>query len=150
MTLNRGSGLGRKVLVLTLALVTGGSLNAYAAEHMCGSVSVDVVSAPVPGGSVNDRCGTAWATCGTLRLTVLNEPVVGVKQFVAERQENGKYGPMVQTNDCKTTFGDCAWQGPPAIDRNGDATTITQTLNNWTRKDNAGSWKRATLYAYCD
>ncbi len=143
-------GIGRQVVLLTLAIFTAGSVSAFAAEHICGNVSIDVVDAPVAGGSNNDRCGTAWATCGTMILTVQNDPVVAVKRFVSERQRNGQYGPPVETDNCAQTFGACAWQGPPKIVQDGDMTTISQTLNNWTKKEQAGTWKRATLYAYCE
>lgn len=150
MTRTGGARIGRHVLLLTLALSAAASLNVSAAEHMCGSVNVDVVDAPVAGGSDSNRCGSAWTTCGTLELTVLNEPVTGVKRFVAERQRDGQFGPAVETNDCAKTFGACAWEGSPKIVRSGDSTTITQTLNNWTKKEERGTWKRAALYAYCD
>ncbi len=140
----------RRVLLLAATLSTIGALNVVAAEHVCGSVNIDVVDAPVAGGSANDSCGTAWKTCGTMVLTVRDAPVTTVKQFVSERQRNGQFGPAVETNDCAKTFGSCAWDGSPKIVRSGDSTTITQTLNNWTKKDETGSWKRAALYAYCE
>lgn len=150
MTRTGRARIAQHVLLLTLAFSTAASLNVSAAEHMCGSANVDVVDAPVAGGSDSNRCGSAWTTCGTMVLTVLNEPVTTVKRFVAERQRDGQFGLAVETNDCAKTFGACAWEGSPKIVRSGDSTTITQTLNNWTKKEEHGTWKRATLYAYCD
>jgi hypothetical protein len=145
------SGVGGKVLLLALGLTATGSLNVFAAEHLCGSVSVDVVEAPVPGGSLDQRCGSAYTTCGTAVLTVLNEPVTGVRQYVAVRQRDGQFGPMIETNDCAKSFnGSCAWEGPPHVLRSGDQTIITQTLDNWTKKEDVGTFKRATLNAYCE
>jgi len=144
------SRVGRRLLLLTLAFSVAGSFGVAAAEHMCGSVNVDVVDAPVAGGSDSNRCGSAWTTCGTLTLTVLNEPVTKVRRYVSERQRDGEFGPAVETNDCAKTFGACAWEGSPKVVRSGDSTTITQTLNNWTKKEEHGTWKRATIYAYCD
>jgi hypothetical protein len=140
----------RSLLAATMLVVTAGSGSALAAEHFCGDVGVTVVPAPVPGGTAENNCGTAWATCGVMQLTIKNEPVIRVAQYVAVQQSDGRYGPMVETNQCSQTFGTCAWAGPPQIAFDGDRTVITQTLKSWVPKDGVATWKQAKLYAYCD
>jgi hypothetical protein len=141
--------IGRRLLFATLAFCIGGGLNAAAAEHPCGDVSVEIVAAPVPGGTGQNRCGSAWTTCGSLELTVTDDQVTNVKRSVSVQQKDGQYGPFVETEDCGKTFGACAWDGPPKIVRNGNVTIITETLRNWAKRDEVGTWKQAKLDAYC-
>ena len=137
----------RPLLAALLLLATAGSAGALAAEH-CGDVGVTVVPAPVAGGTEKNNCGTAWTTCGTMQLTINDARVSQVKRYVSEQQKDGRYGPMVETDDCARTFGTCAWDGPPKIVQRGDQTIITQTLKSWVNRDDVGTWTQATRVLY--
>ena len=140
----------RSLLAGAMIFATAGSSSALAQAHLCGDVGVTVVPAPVPGGSAENNCGTAWTTCGIMQLTVKDEPVIRVAQYVAVQQSDGHYGPMTETNQCSQTFGTCAWAGPPKIAYDGNQTVITQTLKSWVPKDGVATWKQAKLDAYCE